>query len=87
MHIISDFFAKGTNQLNNQAVAIKFEPRKSEAPQLRDEYRTYKALHDQCEENKSSGAGTCKLVLIDLFPLQMEFRQPIILVRRACIIY
>ncbi|CAH1762315.1 8266_t:CDS:2 [Entrophospora sp. SA101] len=35
---------EGTNLLNNQQVAIKFEPRKSEAPQLRDEYRTYKIL-------------------------------------------
>ncbi|ORZ02495.1 kinase-like domain-containing protein [Syncephalastrum racemosum] len=35
---------EGTNLLNNQSVAIKFEPRKSEAPQLRDEYRTYKIL-------------------------------------------
>lgn len=35
---------EGTNLLNNQLVAIKFEPRKSEAPQLRDEYRTYKVL-------------------------------------------
>ena len=34
----------GTNLLNNQQVAIKFEPRKSDAPQLRDEYRTYKIL-------------------------------------------
>lgn len=34
----------GTNLLNNQSVAIKFEARKSEAPQLRDEYRTYKIL-------------------------------------------
>lgn len=25
-------------------MAIKFEPRKSDAPQLRDEYRTYKVL-------------------------------------------
>ncbi|CAG8451457.1 3089_t:CDS:10 [Diversispora eburnea] len=33
-----------TNLLNNQQVAIKFEPRKSDAPQLRDEYRTYKIL-------------------------------------------
>lgn len=36
--------AVGTNLLNNQTVAIKFEPRKSDAPQLRDEYRTYKIL-------------------------------------------
>ncbi|KAI9711093.1 MAG: bifunctional choline kinase/ethanolamine kinase cki1 [Candelaria pacifica] len=35
---------EGTNLLNNQNVAIKFEPRKSDAPQLRDEYRTYKIL-------------------------------------------
>ncbi|KAF8927007.1 casein kinase I, partial [Dissophora ornata] len=32
------------NLLNNQQIAIKFEPRKSDAPQLRDEYRTYKIL-------------------------------------------
>ncbi|KAK4053770.1 Palmitoylated plasma membrane-bound casein kinase [Microbotryomycetes sp. JL201] len=35
---------EGTNLLNSQTVAIKFEPRKSDAPQLRDEYRTYKIL-------------------------------------------
>lgn len=35
---------EGTNLLNNQQVAVKFEPRKSDAPQLRDEYRTYKIL-------------------------------------------
>ncbi|KAI9731802.1 MAG: casein kinase I [Cirrosporium novae-zelandiae] len=35
---------EGTNLLNAQQVAIKFEPRKSDAPQLRDEYRTYKIL-------------------------------------------
>jgi casein kinase 1 len=35
----------GTNLLNNQQVAIKFEPRKSDAPQLREEYRTYKILN------------------------------------------
>lgn len=51
---------EGMNLLNNQQVAIKFvrhtiilqgiglhplqEPRKSDAPQLRDEYRTYKIL-------------------------------------------
>ncbi|CAL1716469.1 unnamed protein product [Somion occarium] len=36
---------EGTNILNNQPVAIKFEPRKSEAPQLRDEYRSYRTLN------------------------------------------
>ncbi|KAL7312341.1 Palmitoylated plasma membrane-bound casein kinase [Mucor circinelloides] len=35
---------EGTNLLNNLQVAIKFEPRKSDAPQLREEYRAYKTL-------------------------------------------
>lgn len=35
---------EGTNLINGVPVAIKFEPRKTEAPQLRDEYRTYKHL-------------------------------------------
>lgn len=39
---------EGLNLLNNQSVAIKFEPRKSEVPQLRDEYRTYKILAGTC---------------------------------------
>ncbi|KAG7697561.1 hypothetical protein KL930_000384 [Ogataea haglerorum] len=36
---------EGTNLINGIPVAIKFEPRKTEAPQLRDEYRTYKHLN------------------------------------------
>ncbi|KIM84315.1 hypothetical protein PILCRDRAFT_68505 [Piloderma croceum F 1598] len=36
---------EGTKMLSNQPVAIKFEPRKSDAPQLRDEYRSYKTLN------------------------------------------
>ncbi|KAF2872712.1 kinase-like domain-containing protein [Massariosphaeria phaeospora] len=43
---------EGTNLLNQQQVAIKFEPRKSDAPQLRDEYRTYKILVG-CRESLS----------------------------------
>ncbi|KAI0064567.1 kinase-like protein [Artomyces pyxidatus] len=35
---------EGTNLLNSQNVAIKFEPRKAEAPQLRDECRSYRIL-------------------------------------------
>ncbi|ODV67016.1 hypothetical protein HYPBUDRAFT_92145, partial [Hyphopichia burtonii NRRL Y-1933] len=35
---------EGHNIINGVSVAIKFEPRKTEAPQLRDEYRTYKHL-------------------------------------------
>ncbi|ORX87655.1 kinase-like protein [Anaeromyces robustus] len=34
----------GINTLTNQHVAIKYESKKSEAPQLKDEYRTYKLL-------------------------------------------
>lgn len=44
---------EGTNLLNQQQVAIKFEPRKSDAPQLRDEYRTYKILVG-CRESSLS---------------------------------
>ncbi|KAH8109799.1 kinase-like protein [Phellopilus nigrolimitatus] len=35
---------EGTDLLNNQMVAIKFEPRKSDAPQLRDECLSYRIL-------------------------------------------
>ncbi|KAF9526977.1 CK1/CK1/CK1-G protein kinase [Crepidotus variabilis] len=35
---------EGTNLLNSSTVAIKFEPRKAEAPQLRDECRSYRIL-------------------------------------------
>ncbi|KAJ7086129.1 kinase-like protein [Mycena belliarum] len=36
---------EGTKMLANTPVAIKFEPRKSDAPQLRDEFRSYRTLH------------------------------------------
>ncbi|KAI8613168.1 kinase-like domain-containing protein [Chytriomyces sp. MP71] len=35
---------QGVNVINNQPIAIKFEPRKTDVPQLRDEYRTFKIL-------------------------------------------
>ncbi|CCK71785.1 serine/threonine protein kinase YCK1 KNAG_0H03710 [Huiozyma naganishii CBS 8797] len=35
---------EGVNMINGVSVAIKFEPRKTEAPQLKDEYRTYKIM-------------------------------------------
>lgn len=35
---------EGTNIINGVSVAVKFEPRKTDAPQLRDEYKTYKHL-------------------------------------------
>lgn len=37
---------EGVNILSDQQVAIKFEPRKCDAPQLRDEYRLYRILKD-----------------------------------------
>jgi serine/threonine protein kinase len=49
---------EGTNLLNQQQVAIKFEPRKSDAPQLRDEYRTYKILVGCRESNAPSSHST-----------------------------
>lgn len=36
---------EGTKLSTSQPVAIKFEPRKSDAPQLRDEYRSYRTLN------------------------------------------
>lgn len=36
---------EGVNMINGVPVAIKFEPRKTEAPQLKDEYRAYKILN------------------------------------------
>ncbi|KAF5367096.1 hypothetical protein D9758_003959 [Tetrapyrgos nigripes] len=36
---------EGTKLLSNIPVAIKFEPRKSDAPQLRDEFRSYRTLN------------------------------------------
>ncbi|OLY85140.1 Casein kinase I-like protein [Smittium mucronatum] len=43
-NVVGVHYRVGTNLLTNTPVAIKFEPRKTEAPQLRDEYRTYKIL-------------------------------------------
>ena len=41
--------------LNETPVAIKFEPRKADAPQLRDEYRTYKLLAGSGESGMNGG--------------------------------
>jgi casein kinase 1 len=35
---------EGVNMVNNKPVAIKFEYRKTDTPQLKDEYRTYKLM-------------------------------------------
>ena len=66
---------EGINILNNQQVAIKFEPRKCEAPQLRDEYRSYRIL------NKTKGIpqayffgqeGVHSILIIDLLGPSLE---------------
>ncbi|KAF5342253.1 hypothetical protein D9611_001920 [Ephemerocybe angulata] len=36
---------EGTKLVSNTPVAIKFEPRKSDAPQLRDEFRSYRTMN------------------------------------------
>ncbi|KAJ4480032.1 kinase-like protein [Lentinula aciculospora] len=36
---------EATKMISNTPVAIKFEPRKSDAPQLRDEFRSYRTLN------------------------------------------
>jgi casein kinase 1 len=35
---------EGVDLSNNKPIAIKFEPKKTDAPQLRDEYRSYKLM-------------------------------------------
>jgi serine/threonine protein kinase len=59
LYILTLFRTKGLNLMNNKQVAIKFESRKSEAPQLKDEYRTYKIL-----------AGTSKIIIFFFFTLR-----------------
>lgn len=43
----------GKNVLNDQQVAIKFESRKSETPQLSDEYKTYKIMAGTSKTNSN----------------------------------
>ncbi|EGV63030.1 kinase-like protein [Yamadazyma tenuis ATCC 10573] len=66
---------EGTNIINGVAVAIKFEPRKTDAPQLRDEYRTYK--HLQGSEGIPSAyyfgqEGLHNILVIDLLGPSLE---------------
>ncbi|KAI8342448.1 kinase-like domain-containing protein [Chlamydoabsidia padenii] len=66
---------EGTNLLNNQSVAIKFEPRKSDAPQLRDEYRTYKilaGLHGVPKAFYFGQEGLHNILVIDLLGPSLE---------------
>lgn len=66
---------EGSNIINGVAVAIKFEPRKTEAPQLRDEYRTYKHLQG-CEGIPNAyyfgQEGLHSILVIDLLGPSLE---------------
>ena len=70
----SKLFIIGVNLLNNQPIAIKFEPRKSDAPQLRDEYRTYKIMAQTGKFWRESDS-------------QLVCRQSITLARKVFIIF
>ncbi|KAI8874694.1 binary complex of casein kinase-1 with Cki7 [Backusella circina FSU 941] len=66
---------QGINQLNDKQVAIKFEPRKSDAPQLRDEYRTYKTLNGVLGIPKAyyfGQEGLHNILVIDLLGPSLE---------------
>ncbi|PSK39582.1 hypothetical protein C7M61_001381 [Candidozyma pseudohaemuli] len=66
---------EGINLLNNQQVAIKFEPRKCEAPQLRDEYRSYRILNDVLGVPKAyffGQEGVHNILVIDLLGPSLE---------------
>ena len=83
---------EGTNLLNNTQVAIKFEPRKSDAPQLRDEYRTYKILvgcREYCPYRLGGGETTCGIEMFAdcLVHSQPAFQMSITSARKACITF
>ena len=66
---------EGINLLNNQQVAIKFEPRKCEAPQLRDEYRSYRVLSEVKGVPKAyffGQEGVHNILVIDLLGPSLE---------------
>lgn len=66
---------EGTNLLNNQTVAIKFEPRKAEAPQLRDECRSYRILagcHGIPQIYHFGQEGLHNILVIDLLGPSLE---------------
>ncbi|RKP29700.1 kinase-like protein [Metschnikowia bicuspidata] len=66
---------EGINLLNSQQIAIKFEPRKCKAPQLRDEYRSYRILGDVCGVPKTyffGQEGVHNILVIDLLGPSLE---------------
>lgn len=66
---------EGINLLTNQQVAVKFEPRKCEAPQLRDEYRSYRILSEANGVPKAyffGQEGVHNILVIDLLGPSLE---------------
>jgi casein kinase 1 len=66
---------EGVNMLTNQPSAIKFEPRKSEAPQLRDEYRSYRTLNGTLgvpQVHHFGQEGLHNVLVIDLLGPNLE---------------
>ncbi|KAG9315290.1 kinase-like domain-containing protein [Chiua virens] len=66
---------EGTKLLTNQPVAIKFEPRKSDAPQLRDEFRSYRTLNGTLgvpQVHHFGQEGLHNVLVIDLLGPNLE---------------
>lgn len=66
---------EGINLLTNQQVAVKFEPRKCDAPQLRDEYRSYRILNNVEGVPKAyffGQEGVHNILIIDLLGPSLE---------------
>ncbi|KAI0346171.1 kinase-like protein [Trametopsis cervina] len=66
---------EGVHTMTNQPVAIKFEPRKAEAPQLRDEYRSYRTLNGTLgvpQVQYYGSEGLHNILVIDLLGPNLE---------------
>ncbi|KAI0687653.1 kinase-like domain-containing protein, partial [Cytidiella melzeri] len=66
---------EGLNMMTTQPVAIKFEPRKAEAPQLRDEYRSYRTLNGTLgvpQVQYYGSEGLHNILVIDLLGPNLE---------------
>lgn len=66
---------EGTKITNSSPVAIKFEPRKSDAPQLRDEFRSYRTLNGTPgvpQVHYFGQEGLHNILVIDLLGLNLE---------------
>ncbi|KAJ3744136.1 kinase-like protein [Lentinula detonsa] len=66
---------EGTKMISNTPVAIKFEPRKSDAPQLRDEFRSYRTLNGTTgvpQVHHFGQEGLHNVLVIDLLGPNLE---------------